>query len=356
MFKVKIENLKQLEIVIPSKKVSEIILSRDSFAECDLTKLVDKIKKSGKLAWILMERISRYEENMKPVGANTKIVGANAKSVGANAKIVGANACGARIRKGELCEPASMDLRTSTDKIYEIKNLDGIIIQNLDSFAYMLRKINKAANQNLMVELNYTMNCYNDETKKVLETLYNEKRNNAKEVPLLFTAPLELNTYELSDVGYDTMILYSYIDTMVSANCLRKNTHTGDPICKYRFNFNKVQDYSSYIIDRKGKKLHYKTYCKYCYNKIFNTEPLFLLDKIEEIKQLKILRQDEHVDHKVYGDVVGANTCGARRMGELCEPSYRIDFSFENDKEVKDILSMKCPESFTRGHYKSSIK
>ena len=107
MFKVKVENLKQLEIVLSSKNVSEIIVSRDSFAEDDLTKLVNKIKKTNKLAWILMERISRYEENMKP-----------------------------------------FDLRTSTDKIFEIKNLDGIIIQNLDSFAYMLRKINKFANRN----------------------------------------------------------------------------------------------------------------------------------------------------------------------------------------------------------------
>lgn len=330
MFKVKVENLKQLDIVLSSKNVSEVILSRDSFAECDLPKLVGKIKKSSKSACILMERISRYEENMKP-----------------------------------------NDLRLSTDTIYEIKNLDGIIIQNLDSFAYMLRKINKSVNQNLKVELNHTMNYYNYETKKVLEDLYNEKRNNAKDIPLLFTAPVELNTYELSDVGYDTLIVYSYIDTMVSANCLRKNIEganaknvgvntknvaanfrsTGkgelcEPICKYRFNCDKTQDFSSYIIDRKGKKLHYKTYCKYCYNKIFNTEPLFLLDKLDEISKF----------------IVGANskTVGEKfrspRMGELSEPLFRIDFSFENEKEVKDILSMKCPESFTRGHYKNSIK
>ena len=185
------------------------------------------------------------------------------------------------------------DLRLSTDKIFEIKNLDGIIIQNLDSFAYMLRKINKAANEKLKVELNYTMNCYNDETKKVHQNLYNEKRKNASEVPLLFTAPVELNIYELSEVGYDTFIVYSYIDTMVTANCLRKNlvgtdatqmhrrgelheptkTRRGEhcePACKYRFNFENVHDFSSYIIDRKGKKLHYKIYCKYCYNKIFH--------------------------------------------------------------------------------------
>ena len=294
MYKVKVENLKQLELVLNSNKVSEIILARDSFNEVDLPKLVNKIKKNKKLAWILMERISRYEE--------------------------------------------LKDLRLTTDAIFDIKNLDGIIIQNLDSFAYMLRKANKFANSGLMIELNYTMNCYNDVTKLVLKNLYNEKRNNASEVPLHFTAPVELNVYELSDVGYDTIILYSYIDTMVSANCLRKNLETKpNTTCKNRFNFNKVQDFSSYIIDRKGKKLNYKTYCKYCYNKIFNTEPLFLLDKKDELVET----------YKKYFTKHEINT------NEL---KYRIDFSIENEKEVKDILSMKMPNDFTRGHYKKGIK
>ena len=322
MYKVKVENLKQLEIVLSSNAVSEVILSRDSFAEPDLPKLVDRIKKSKKLAWILMERISRYDDKME---------------------IRRGSPCEPKSRRGEHCEP--VDLRLSTDKIYNIENLNGIIIQNLDSFAYMLRKINKAANKELNVELNYTMNCYNRETKLVHETLYNEKRENAKEVPLLFTAPVELNVYELSDVGYDTFILYSYIDTMVTANCLRKNTETKDihaarvarphsGLCDNRFNFNKVQDFSSYILDRKGEKLHYKTYCKYCYNKIFNTDPLYLLDKVDEIEDM----------YKKY------------LVDTKNSFKYRVDFSFENENEVRNILSMKKHTEFTRGHFKTSIK
>lgn len=301
--KVKIENIKQLEVVLLSKDVNEIILSRDSFAESELPKLVDRIKKSGRLAWVLMERISRYEENMKSINSGS-----------APNKV--------------------LDLRTSTDKIFDIKNLDGIIIQNIDSYAYALRKINKASNDKLKMELNYTMNCYNDETKKVHQTLYNEKRENANVVPLLFTAPVELNIYELSEVGYDTFIAYSYIDTMVTANCLRKNVGKGESICKNRFDFNKVQDFAAYIIDRKGKKLHYKTYCKYCYNKIFNTEPLYLLDKAYEL--------------------IGENSKLTEKNGR--EMSLRIDFSFENEDEVKNILNKKIPDSFTRGHFKNSIR
>lgn len=319
--KVKIENTQQLKIAIEYDNVREIIISRDSFAESELPKLVKTIKSKGKSAWILMERISRYEEFKK------------------------------------------QELRLSTDKILEIKELDGIIIQNLDCFSYILRKINKAANDKLKVELNYTMNCYNLETKKVFEELYNEKRENHKNVPLLFTAPVELNIYELEDVKYDSFIIYSYVDTMVSANCLRKNTLNAEQIthsnssrqqhraelrepdkacrgehcelaCINRFDFEKVQDFSSFVVDRKGKKLHYKTYCKYCYNKIFNVEPLYLIDKIDELDFYRIRYISKSAS----------------------ETFYRIDFSFESEKEVRDILNKKVPYSFTRGHIKNSIK
>lgn len=289
--KVKIENIKQLNIALEFENVKEIIISRDSFAETELPKLVETIKSKGKSAWILLERISRYEEFKK------------------------------------------QELRLSTDKLLDIKELDGIIIQNIDCFSYILRKINKVANSRLKVELNYTMNCYNFETKKVFTELYNEKRENSGEVPLLFTAPVELNIYELSDVKYDTFLLYSYVDTMVTANCLRKNTG-GKDICKCKFNFDKIDNFSSYILDRKNKKLHYKVYCKYCYNKIFNVEPLYLIDKVNEIR---------------FEDAI-TDAIGTDRA------YYRIDFSFENEKEVRDILNKKIPDSFTRGHIKNSIK
>lgn len=343
MYKVKVENINQLEITLKAKNVSEIILARDSFGENDLPKLVDKIKMAGKIAWILMERISRYEEK-RDAGS---MMSDRAKKQ--------------NVKKGHY---EQYSLRLSTDKVYDIENLDGIIIQNIDSFAYMLRKINMVANDKLMVEINYTMNCYNSETKKVLETLYNEKRNNSKKVPLLFTAPVELNIYELCDVGYDTFVVYSYVDTMVSANCLYKNTHNASCLCggNKRLshlgidspNNHRGEQYepanSFYILDRKNKKLHYKVYCKYCYNKIFNTEPLYLLDKVDEIESIYYNRKktsDKRID--ILDNINSTNSNNGRLK-------YRIDFSFEDEKAMKNILNSVCPESFTRGHFKTSIK
>lgn len=290
MIKVRVENKKQFDIVISSKIVDEIIISRDSFPEKDLQKLVSIIKANKKIATIMLERISRYEE--------------------------------------------IKDLRISTDKIYEMENLDSIIIQNLDSFAYMLRKIIFAKNRNLIVELNHTMNCYNFETKKIYNELFYEALKRSKEdinVNLKFTAPVELNTYELLDVGYDTILTYGYIDTMVSANCLKKNTKGSD--CKNRFSFDIVSVDINRILDRKNKLLYYKNYCKYCYNKIFNTDVLFLLDQIDEYKKF----------HNM---------------------DIRIDFTIEDEKEVAKILNdlksdnkdnMYISKNFTRGHIKNSI-
>lgn len=288
MIKVRVENKEQLDKALSSKMVDEVIISRDSFAEKDLTKFITIIKKANKKASIMLERISRYEE--------------------------------------------IKNLRTSTDKVLDIENLDAIVVQNIDSFAYILRKLIFAKNKNLEIELNYTMNCYNKETKDLYTTLFNESLDRDKEglmkVALSFVTPVELNAHELNDVGYDTIVVYGYIDTMVSANCLRKNTLYCDKnakICQNRFDFDKVENNVSFIKDRKNKELYYKTYCKYCYNKIFNTDVLYLLDMDLDFKNI------------------------------------RLDFTIEDGKEVEKILmnlEKRLPytkKNFTRGHIKNTI-
>lgn len=297
MYIVKVENKKQLEIVLKDKNIGEIILARDSFDDEMLPRYIDSIKKANKKSAILLERISRYEE--------------------------------------------IKDLRISTDKILEIANLDKIIIQNLDSFAYICRKYRFAKNKYLQIEFNYTMNCYNLETKKLyISEFSNCVENNDIRVDKIcrFVAPLELNYHELLDVGYDTFVVYGYIDTMVTANCLYKNTMND---CKMRIVNNDknlakkplkmIENLisSNFIKDRKNKNLYYKTYCKYCYNKIFNVEPLYLLDMKDDLASWGL--SDEQID-------------------------YRIDFTIEDENEVRDILKNKIPVSFTRGHIKSSIK
>lgn len=282
MYVVKVETVKQLEIVLQSDKVKEIIIARDSFDEKNIKQCIKKIKKKRKIASVMLERISRYDDI-----------------------------------DGEK-------LRKSTDLLLEIEELDKIIIQNFDCFSYILRKINKISNKNLIVELNYTMNCYNSETKKVYEMLYNGKCENKSQL-LRFTSPLELNFHEIENIHYNTIVVYGYVDTMVTANCIYKNTNKK---CYRDCKSNgliAVLSTLGILKDRKNANLHYKTYCKYCYNKLFNVEPTYLIDIIDKYSNSN-------------------------------EIDRRIDFTFENEDEVKEILQEKRPTNFTRGHIKKGIK
>ena len=85
-------------------------------------------------------------------------------------------------------------------------------------------------------------------------------------------------------------------------------------------------------------------YNKYCYNRIFNVEPLYLIDKIEEI--------GAHIARPYEAKKARPYSVDTDKKNVL---KYRIDFSFENDEEVKNILKGIYPDSFTRGHYKKSI-
>ena len=92
-----------------------------------------------------------------------------------------------------------------------------------------------------------------------------------------------------------------------------------------------------YITDRLGNKFPVKNYCKYCYNIIYNSAPIVLLDQKNEIRSL--------------------------------EPSgIRLNFTLEKERDMEQILEsyknvfledkeIPMPDiSFTRGHFKRGVK
>lgn len=92
------------------------------------------------------------------------------------------------------------------------------------------------------------------------------------------TLPLELNRKELEDRGCEgsELVVYGHAPLMVTAGCIKK---TGNA-CDHREGL-------LYITDRKKKRFPVKTLCKSCCNVIYNGEPLYLLDQMEEIMALK---------------------------------------------------------------------
>ncbi len=142
------------------------------------------------------------------------------------------------------------------------------------------------------------------------------------------TAPVELNSWELEELGIQDMelVVYGYLPVMVSAGCVRKNTSgcTGKPG-------------ELVLTDRQKKNMTVKNICRYCYNVMYNTSPLMLADQ-----QIKIMRINPH--------------------------ALRLSFTMESGENMKKILHMfrsiyientECPVpkmDYTRGHFKRGVK
>ena len=210
--------------------------------------------------------------------------------------------------------------RSKTRKKYEeyygtLENQawDGILIRNCESYEFLLEH---GFRGNIVTD--YSIYQFNRYAKRFWQ----------KEQTESFTAPLELNYKELKDVGLQDseLVLYGYYPMMVSAQCVMKTTK-GCRKEKGRLLFT----------DRYQKKFTVKNHCDYCYNVIYNTAPLVLLDQKTEV-------------------------------AELSPKALRLHFTVEEPAEVRRILHMyekvflqgdsaiEPGIEFTRGHFKRGIK
>ncbi len=190
---------------------------------------------------------------------------------------------------------------------------DGVLIRNLESYAFVKEKA---------PDIPVVMDCNMYEFNRDAKEFWKEKRVNG------MTAPLELNYKELKELGIQDaeLIVYGYLQMMVSAQCIKKTTEkcTKEPeILK--------------ITDRKNKEFSVKNCCDYCYNIIYNAEALNLIDQVREIE-------------------------------ELSPKALRLHFTLEDREETVKVLhdfetvfirreEMEKPAgTYTRGHFKRGIK
>lgn len=110
------------------------------------------------------------------------------------------------------------------------------------------------------------------------------------------------------------MMVYGHLPMMVSANCIQRTSvrcDHGNRILQLR--------------DRMGKDMPVRCYCTYCYNQIFNAEPLVLYDLPDEVRALQ-------------------------------PQCLRYDFSVEPAAVVRQALEGAVPRSMTRGHFRHGIE
>lgn len=184
---------------------------------------------------------------------------------------------------------------------------DGVLIRNYESFGFLKEH---GYTGNIVTDYNlYQFNRYGQE-------FWADQGTNG------FTAPLELTEQELADLNLSCgeIVVYGYLPMMVSAGCVKKT------LGKCRKESGRTT-----ITDRYRKEFVVKNECDYCYNVMYNYVPLYLADKMYEVRKLK--------------------SAGMRLM-----------FTLENAQEVQKVLEMyeeetSCPDGeFTRGHWKKGIK
>lgn len=189
---------------------------------------------------------------------------------------------------------------------------DGVLVRNLETLQFL-----KKCGFDRTVLLDHNLYVFNRYTKAFWEAYGADG----------FTLPLELNRSELKKLGTNSgeLIVYGYLPVMVSAQCVT-NTVSG---CQKKEGI-------QVLTDRLGNQFTVRNHCRECYNVIYNSTPLFLLDQKEEFK-------------------------------ELGYPDIRLQFSQENAKETRRILEMyrqlfteeqeliELPDNYTRGHFKRGI-
>lgn len=196
-----------------------------------------------------------------------------------------------------------------------LDNIKGFLIKNFEEYDYLVNDLKVTPSK---IILDYNVYTMNKESKK-----FYENRGITH-----YTASVELNYGELRELGCrdSDIIVYGHLPLMVSAQCLMKTTKG----CTKNSVF-------ANLTDRYNKNFYVKNYCNYCYNVIYNSQPISLLDNFHEVSELK-------------------------------PRNIRLNFTIEEKKDTANIIrgfvdvyknhkkaSLTLKE-FTRGHFKRGIE
>lgn len=191
--------------------------------------------------------------------------------------------------------------------------LDAVIVKNLEELTFL-----RETGLRIPVILDHNLYTFNQRA----HTFW-------KQSGVLYdTLPLELNERELMQRGCEDseMMIYGHLPLMVTAGCLHKTMGC----CQ------KKQERWN-LVDRYKKEFPVVNECRWCYNVIYNCEPLSLLKNRKEVEQLspKSIRISFTVENSA----------------RICEVLKRYVETFFYHKEEKGLEG-----AFTKGHLKRGVE
>lgn len=212
--------------------------------------------------------------------------------------------------------------RAYTEEYKKLENISwtGFVVKNLESYQWLLEMNNEKP-----VIIDANLYTFNGKAKDFWRSQPNV---------LFETLPVELNSKELKQRGCkgSELIVYGHLPMMISAGCVYKSLKRCRKGDKRPFG---PEDYYR-LKDRKNMKFAVKPVCRECYNIIYNSQPLSLLN----------LRS---------------------QVAELNPASVRLNFTLENALQTKKVLEsfeknycknvpVEDFSDFTRGHFKRGVE
>lgn len=192
-----------------------------------------------------------------------------------------------------------------------LQQVDGVLLHNMESITW-IESMREQLPQ-CKIQLGENLYTWNREARR-----FWQERGVSD-----YTTSVELTREDLSslDLSRDEMIVYGYLPLMVSAQCVMCNS--------IGCGLQKRENEYLYLLDQKNRKYPVMNVCRYCYNMIYQNEPLNLFACRSEIMEL-----------------------GCQRV--------RLEFTLEGKQEVRRILtSWKKGEVLsggTEGHFRRGVE
>lgn len=303
---VSVETEAQLAEVLKHDAVALVYLDEACFT--DFAALIRRVHAAGKQAGLRLRRIERdLDASGRKAENSAELLSALWKAECDAQKNEAQSESGAD--RGSAAAAEATPQMPASGKQPPSCLPDFLLVRNLDEA--MLLEDFFGAHPELKARIrrnfDYTVYGYNQEAIEALVSLGADG----------LTYPIELTYHECrklkSELPFELMV-YGHLPMMVSANCIQRTSARCD-------HGNRILQ----LRDRMGKDMPVRCYCTYCYNQIFNAEPLVLYDLPDEVRALQ-------------------------------PQCLRYDFSVEPAAVVRQVLEGAVPRNMTRGHFRHGIE